>query len=79
MTGTERQYMCTRCRDTYWVCEDHDDRPWSGESACGCGGAGMPCPFCNVPDPGNRPRMPAGFVPDIDVDDHFPGLPKPKR
>ena len=28
---------CTRCRDTFWVCETHDDRPWDGEHACGCG------------------------------------------
>jgi hypothetical protein len=21
--------------DTYWVCETHDDRPWSGDKACG--------------------------------------------
>jgi hypothetical protein len=38
-----RLMKCTRCRDTYWVCETHDDRPWSGDKACGCGGAGMPC------------------------------------
>jgi hypothetical protein len=35
---------CTRCQDAYGVCEAHDDRPWSGEKACGCDGAGMPCP-----------------------------------
>jgi hypothetical protein len=36
---------CARCRDTYWVCETHDDRPWDGEQACGCGGAGASCRF----------------------------------
>jgi hypothetical protein len=55
---------CTRCRDTYWVCETHDDRPWSGDKACGCGGAGMPCPSCNVSNPDNPPRLPAGFQRD---------------
>ena len=30
-----------------WVCEDHRDRPWQGDRACGCGGAGAPCPACN--------------------------------
>ena len=60
---------CARCRDTYWVCETHDDRPRDGEQACGCGGAGMPCPACNVPADGERPRLPAGFTPTLDVDD----------
>jgi hypothetical protein len=55
-------YVCTRCRDTYWVCETHDGRPWDGESACGCGGAGMPCPSCNLFNP---PRPPAGFKIDV--------------
>jgi hypothetical protein len=49
------------CQDTYWVCETHDDHPWSGEKACGCGGAGMPCPSCNVSNPDNPPRLPAAF------------------
>jgi hypothetical protein len=31
---------CARCCDTYWVCETHDDRPWDGEHACGCGAPG---------------------------------------
>jgi|EndMetStandDraft_8_1072994.scaffolds.fasta_scaffold16872_4 hypothetical protein len=55
---------CARCQDTYWVCEAHDDRPWDGPHACGCGAAGAPCPTCNVPKPGEAPRLPAGFVPD---------------
>jgi hypothetical protein len=29
----------------------------------------MPCPNCNVPDDGERPRLRAGFTPEIDVDD----------
>jgi hypothetical protein len=60
---------CSACMDTFWVCENHDDRPWDGPAACGCGGAGMPCPACNQPEPGERPRLPAGFEPDVDVDD----------
>jgi hypothetical protein len=59
-----RRMKCTRCQDTYWVCETHDDRPWSGDKACGCGGAGMPCPSCNVSNPDNPPRLPAGFQRD---------------
>jgi hypothetical protein len=58
---------CARCRDTYWVCEAHDDRPWDGPAACGCGGAGKPCPACNVSSDDERPRLPAGFTTDIDV------------
>jgi hypothetical protein len=55
---------CVRCQDTFWVCEWHDDRPWDGEHACGCGGAGMPCPSCNVSNPDSPPRLPAGFQRD---------------
>jgi hypothetical protein len=47
----------------------HDDRPWSGDKACGCGGAGMPCPSCNVSNPDNPPRLPAGFQRDESLDD----------
>lgn len=43
---------CQNCDATGWVCENHDGRPWDGESnredACGCG-AGMPCPACIPP------------------------------
>jgi hypothetical protein len=38
---------CAVCMDTFWVCENHPAKPWDGPSACGCGGAGMPCPACN--------------------------------
>ena len=31
-----------------WVCENHPDKPWEGEHACPCGGAGMPCRNCNM-------------------------------
>jgi hypothetical protein len=30
---------------------------------------GAPCPNCNVPADGERPRLPAGFMTDIDADD----------
>jgi hypothetical protein len=40
---------CTRCLDTYWVCEVHDDRPRDGENACGCGGAGCPVRLAMLP------------------------------
>ena len=55
---------CASCRDTGWVCESHPAMPWDGEHACGCGGAGMPCPDCNPSDRDHPPRPPAGFVPD---------------
>jgi hypothetical protein len=67
---------CARCLDTGWVCETHDDGPWDGENACGCGMAGMPCPVCNVSNRENPPRLPPDFEPDIAVDDDFPSLPK---
>jgi hypothetical protein len=60
---------CCACMDTFWVCENHPAKPWDGPAACGCGGAGMPCPACNVSDLDNRPRLPASFGPDVDVDD----------
>jgi hypothetical protein len=41
---------CLVCDNTGWVCENHPDRPWRGNSqradACECG-AGMPCELCN--------------------------------
>lgn len=40
---------CAICEGCGWVCENHELRPWGGESnsaaACDCG-AGMPC-TCN--------------------------------
>jgi hypothetical protein len=38
-----------------------------GEHACPCGGAGMPCPWCNVPEKGETPRLPGGFKTKFDV------------
>src|SRR5450631_3266898 len=35
---------CFVCEDCGWVCESHPERPWEGEHACTCGGAGMPWP-----------------------------------
>jgi hypothetical protein len=40
------------------------DRPWLGERACNCGGAGDPCPICNHADEDNVPAMLEGFVAD---------------
>ena len=56
---------CTLCGDIGWVCENHPERPWEGEHACGCGGAGMPCPICNA-TAGEPPRPPAGFKMEFD-------------
>jgi hypothetical protein len=62
--------MCKTCHDTRWVCEEHPGRPWgSGDpNACQCGGAGIPCPACNEPKPGERPVMPTDFISHIDRD-----------
>jgi hypothetical protein len=51
---------CSRCDGTHWVCENHPERPWDGPKACGCGGAGDPCPACNDAAPGELP-LPPGF------------------
>jgi hypothetical protein len=59
---------CPRCDNTRWVCENHFDRPFLGERACGCGGAGAPCPACNkvdADDPEDFPAMPSGFKADL--------------
>ena len=56
---------CPLCLDTFWVCESHPAMPWDGPNACGCGGAGMPCPG----DAEERPRLRAGFTPVVDVED----------
>ena len=58
---------CTRCDDNGWVCEDHQDRPWEGERACGCGAAGAPCPDCNaLAGPDQPPRPPKGMIVTVD-------------
>jgi hypothetical protein len=59
--------ICWRCDGTLWVCENHPECPWEGEHACGCGGAGMPCPICNPSDKLTPPKMPPGFVDDDDT------------
>jgi hypothetical protein len=41
---------CIFCADTGWVCENHPRRPWEGPHGCDCGGAGLPCPACNIPE-----------------------------
>jgi hypothetical protein len=57
---------CALCEGCGWVCENHPDRPWEGKDACTCGGAGMPCPWCNLPDKDGAPRLPDGFKMDFD-------------
>jgi hypothetical protein len=47
---------CSLCEDCGWAYESHPDRPWEGEHACTCGGAGAPCPRCNVPEKDEAPR-----------------------
>ena len=29
---------CSRCDSIGWVCENHSERTWDGETACGCVG-----------------------------------------
>ncbi len=45
--------QCPYCKGCEWVCENHPNKPWNGESndvnACGCG-AGMPCQSCDNAD-----------------------------
>lgn len=41
---------CPHCKGAGFVCEFHQDKPWTpnspaGVESCGCG-AGMPCPVC---------------------------------
>jgi hypothetical protein len=50
---------CPVCHGARWVCEDHPDRPWS--DGCACGGAGAPCPACNISDFAQKPQMPEGY------------------
>jgi hypothetical protein len=59
---------CILCDDAGWVCENHPTRPWEGEHACTCGGAGAPCPMCNSSEHGETPRMPDGFKIEVDKD-----------
>jgi hypothetical protein len=59
--------FCARCGNGRWVCENHPERPFLGDRACTCGGAGAPCPSCNQTDPddlNDLPDMPEGFVVD---------------
>jgi hypothetical protein len=59
---------CTTCDDTGHVCEHHPHRPWDGisdaDTACHCGGAGMPCPQCcdPIPEDGTH-RIGEAFTP----------------
>jgi hypothetical protein len=36
---------CQDCDGTYWICEEHPDRPMEHD---GCGAAGLLCPWCNA-------------------------------
>lgn len=52
---------CGRCDNSRWVCENHPDKPWLGEYACGCGDAGEPCPICNHQGEDTLQELPEGF------------------
>jgi hypothetical protein len=66
---------CIFCADTGWVCENHLRRPWEGPHGCDCGGAGMPCAACNVPEEDVAPRMPDGFKTEVDGWRHCSSFP----
>lgn len=53
---------CKNCCSQGWVCENHADQPWNdGDPKC-CGGAGAPCPDCNVPEDDKFPRLMPGRI-----------------
>ncbi len=54
--ATEPTVQCAACEDCFWVCENHEDKPWDGPNACKCGGAGMPCLKCNPCDGKTPPK-----------------------
>ena len=61
---------CTVCQDTFWVCESSSgDAVGVARPPAAAAAAGVPCPACNVPAEGERPRLPSGFTPTLDVDD----------
>jgi hypothetical protein len=73
---------CSLCQDCGWVCENHPDQPWEGKDACTCGGAGAPCPRCNVPEKGKTARLPENFPTEFDKKGwrhQQPGLERPVR
>ncbi len=65
----DRLMKCLLCECSGWVCENHPDQPREGEH--GCGGAGVPCPTCNSPAEGERPRLPPGFKTVLDDEDGY--------
>lgn len=67
---------CVTCANTGWVCEDHNNKPWSGGmpddfERC-CGGAGAPCPVCNPCDEFTAPRELTGSIVILDHDGFHP-------
>lgn len=54
---------CPRCDNCRWVCEIIRTSIPRGIHGCTCGGAGVPCPFCNKSDDeSSAPALPKGFV-----------------
>jgi hypothetical protein len=45
---------------------------WGFRRMAACGGAGMPCPICNLSHADNRPRLPEGFQADENLDESLP-------
>jgi hypothetical protein len=55
---------CRDCGGSYWVCEEHPDRQIDHD---GCGGAGMPCPWCNTASA--IPEITSDLVVELILDD----------
>jgi hypothetical protein len=58
---------CAFCTDTGWIYGNHRCGFGEGPDAC-CGGAGIPCPTCNIPEKDSTPRMPDSLKTEVDTD-----------
>lgn len=61
MSSTPK-YLCSRCRDAGWLCEEHPDSPAPHGI---CTAAQFPCPDCQ--DPRRRAELPADWKSLIDT------------
>ncbi len=68
--GRADDEYCALCDDGRFVCENHPKRPFFGQRACSCGGAGMACPECNASEV-TVPEMPDDFREDAGEAGHY--------
>jgi hypothetical protein len=73
--GRADDEYCALCDDGRFVCENHPKRPFFGQRACSCGGAGMACPECNASEV-TVPEMPDDFREDAGEAGHYLKCPK---